>query len=168
MSFVYKDIIKYDSIFSILVINATMVIYNSVRIRIMLKTLLGMWDPNKHEGAFLNFVSIPFVLLMMAALEMPGSFTAVMCVAKYSEKRVSINSRSPMESAAGVTSASVSNAGALPEPHPATTPVITKARLAEASAKPAAFRFCWVFLISFLPVFRRWARIAVEGCGGRQ
>ncbi|MDT3376546.1 hypothetical protein RNI52_04325 [Labrys neptuniae] len=78
MSFVYKDIIKYDSIFSILVINATMVIYNSVRIRIMLKTLLGMWDPNKHEGAFLNFVSIPFVLLMMAALEMPGSFTAVM------------------------------------------------------------------------------------------
>lgn len=78
ISFIYKDMIKYDSIYTIILINSTIIIYNSVRVRVLLKALLGTWDPNKSDGTFITFTAIPFVLLMMVALEMPGSYAVVL------------------------------------------------------------------------------------------
>src|ERR1700761_3913518 len=56
----------------------------------------------------------PFVVDTVATTAASGSLTPVICVAKYSEKRVSRKIRSPIESAGGVTSASGVGSGASP------------------------------------------------------
>ncbi len=63
----------------------------------------------------------PFGVCTVATTGSPtasGAFTSVMFAAKYCANRVSTKMRSPMFCSAGVTSSSVSNCGAFPEPHP--------------------------------------------------
>jgi hypothetical protein len=76
-----------------------------------------------------------------------------MFAAKYSEKRVSRNSASPIESDAGVASASVGKFGACDDPHPAIVATIPVASTAPHQAPQKIFR---VFVItipcSLLPV----------------
>lgn len=102
-----------------------------------------------------------------------GLLTPVEWVAKYWAKRVSRKSRSPIESAAGVTSDSVLNAGAFPDPHPSSTNVAARARLAAPSAtmtvRDSIRGFTRVFFkAAELPLMKcLLTRYPVEGCEGR-